>query len=315
MSADQVRRYQIVDYALAGYLVFFVAMIWMARGELPEARALLVRVAFLAVAYFGVLEFLARRQASPTWFNGFRAAALVFLVPFLFLSLGRIPEIVNPVSYEADLQAIDRAIFGVDPVLWMERWIHPLAVDWFQIAYTSYYPLFLVGLVLLFRRDHLRLNAYLGAVALTAFLAFMGYFLVPARSPYYAAQMSEFADLFPFTVELRGGVIGEWLAHALDSAETIKVDCFPSGHTAGAVLVMITTWKWMRRLFWLVLPFALSLIFATVYLRYHYVIDLIAGALLAAASFKTAVLLNDRLVRVRSYEPDARRRPGRQEAR
>jgi membrane-associated phospholipid phosphatase len=313
--SESRRVHQLADYVLALYAVFFIAMIWLAREELPDARTLLLRVVGLLLAYFGGLRFLAWRGAGPMAMDGFRAAGLVFAVPFLFLSLGRIPEIINPRSYEAELQAIDRALFGVDPVHWMEQFLHPLAVDWFQIAYTAYYPLFLVGLALLFKREHHHFNAYLGAIALTVFIAFMGYFLVPARSPYYAARMPEFADLFRFTIPVRGVWIGEFLAHALDSAETIKVDCFPSGHTAGAVLVMLATWRWRRRIFWMILPLALSLIFATVYLRYHYVIDLVAGAMLAAASFRTAIYLNDRLASVESEVSWIKPRRGRQELR
>ena len=107
------------------------------------------------------------------------------------------------------------------------------------------------------------------------------------------------AHLFPFRTH-KGLWIGDFLAHALDTAESVKVDCFPSGHTAGAVLVILATRKWMPRLFWVVLPIASSLIFATVYLRYHYVIDLIAGAALAVAAFWVSGLVTDWLVRTRT---------------
>jgi membrane-associated phospholipid phosphatase len=308
-------RHIVADYAVAVYGVFFAAMVWIAREDLGAGRGLLLRVAGVLIAYFGGLRFLMARNSGPMRIGAFRGAALIMMVPYFFLSLGRIPEIVNPRSYEAELQAIDRAVFGVDPVLWMEQFIHPVAVDWFQIAYMSYYPLFLLGLVFLFSREHHRYNIYLGAVAVTVFVAFMTYFLVPARSPYFAARMPEFADLFPFTVPLRGSAIGQWIAHALDSTESVKVDCFPSGHTAGAVLVLLTLWNWRRRLFWFVLPLAASLIFATVYLRYHYVIDLVVGALLAAAALRTVIFVEDRLAAANQDATATRQRPGRQEAR
>lgn len=308
-------RHILADYAVAVYGLFFAAMVWIAREDLVGGRGLLLRIAVVLIAYFGGLQFLLRRNSGPMAVGAFRGTALFLLVAYFFLSLGRVPEIVNPRSYEAELQAIDRAIFGVEPVLWLERFIHPIAVDWFQIAYMSYYPLFLVGLVFLFSREHHRYNIFLGAVAVTIFVAFMGYFLVPARSPYFAAQMPEFADLFPFTVPLQGAAIGEWIAHVLDSSKSVKVDCFPSGHTAGAVLVLLTLWKWRRRIFWFVLPLAGSLIFATVYLRYHYVIDLVAGAMLAAAAMRTAIFVEDRLARADQGVSATRLRPGRQEAR
>ena len=41
-------------------------------------------------------------------------------------------------------------------------------------------------------------------------------------------------------------------------------------------------WRHARPMFWVMAPIALSIPFACVYLRYHYVVDVIAGAALAA---------------------------------
>ena len=69
----------------------------------------------------------------------------------------------------------------------------------------------------------------------------------------------------------------------LDRLESVHYDCFPSGHVE---LTIIASWssrqisKWLFRVY---LAYTLSIIFATVYLRYHYTVDLVAGALLAVA--------------------------------
>ncbi len=294
------REIQLVDVVLGAYIIFLSIMVWKARAEAAAPTLLLFQLAVIFFLYFGCLQFLKKKEATLMLMDGFRSVVLIATIPFLFLSIGNIPEILNPKSYEAELQAIDVKMFGVDPVLWMEQFLHPLAVDWFQLAYISYYPLFLVGLVLFFNKRHHEFRIYIGALAITTLGTFVGYFFVPARSPYFAAQLPEFAHLFPFTEPIKGLWIGDFLAHALDTAESVKVDCFPSGHTAGAVLVILATRKWMPRLFWVVLPIASSLIFATVYLRYHYVIDLIAGAALAVGAFWVSGLVTDWLVRTRT---------------
>jgi membrane-associated phospholipid phosphatase len=48
------------------------------------------------------------------------------------------------------------------------------------------------------------------------------------------------------------------------------------------LLVLYYARRFHRRTFWLLLPVGSALIFSTVYLRYHYVIDVIAGAAAAA---------------------------------
>jgi membrane-associated phospholipid phosphatase len=79
---------------------------------------------------------------------------------------------------------------------------------------------------------------------------------------------------------------GLWLFDAMQSAldrlESAHYDCFPSGHTE---LTIIAWWGsrlvskgWFRAY----LVYTLCIIFATVYLRYHYTVDVLAGVLTAA---------------------------------
>jgi membrane-associated phospholipid phosphatase len=69
----------------------------------------------------------------------------------------------------------------------------------------------------------------------------------------------------------------------LDRAEGVTRDCFPSGHTELTMLVLYCAWRFERRAFWIMVPPACVLVISTVYLRYHYVIDVIAGAVVAVA--------------------------------
>jgi len=62
-------------------------------------------------------------------------------------------------------------------------------------------------------------------------------------------------------------------------------DAFPSLHTAVTLLTLAFAFKYLRWLFWLLLPVCIGLLVATVYLRHHYVIDLIAGVFLALAAY------------------------------
>ena len=66
-----------------------------------------------------------------------------------------------------------------------------------------------------------------------------------------------------------------------NSLEGIKRDAFPSGHTAVTLVVLCLAYRFQKTLFWFFLPFVLALIAATVYLRYHYVIDVVAGIVLS----------------------------------
>lgn len=55
----------------------------------------------------------------------------------------------------------------------------------------------------------------------------------------------------------------------------------PSGHTMMTLMNMILAFRFRSKLRWVFLIMGCSLIFSTVYLRYHYVVDVIAGIILA----------------------------------
>ena len=64
----------------------------------------------------------------------------------------------------------------------------------------------------------------------------------------------------------------------------LTFDCFPSMHTACTALMAWVAWRYARRLFFWILPVVISMPFACVYLRYHYVVDVLAGLVVASVA-------------------------------
>ena len=56
-------------------------------------------------------------------------------------------------------------------------------------------------------------------------------------------------------------------------------------HNAITLQTLLFAWLYVRWYFWIMLPLALSLFVATIYLRYHYVVDMLAGYVLALFVF------------------------------
>ena len=75
----------------------------------------------------------------------------------------------------------------------------------------------------------------------------------------------------------------------------IRRDVFPSLHVGISFVVWLYAYRNSRRLFLVLSPLILSLWVSTVYLRYHYLIDCIAGLILAPLSFLLANWLFKRL--------------------
>jgi membrane-associated phospholipid phosphatase len=182
-------------------------------------------------------------------------------------------------AYVADqdvlLAQIDRWIFfGHDPTLLAEKIISPLLSEWAAACYVCYafvYPLVLGAVYML--RPPKAFQEMTFVVCLTLGSGYILYTLVPAKGPIFTQTYSVSLNLY-YTA---------WAKEQLMDATRIPRDCFPSLHTASSLVLLWGALRHVRKLGLILAPIIISIPFACVYLRYHYAIDVIAGAALALA--------------------------------
>jgi len=220
--------------------------------------------------------FLCKLPPTPTgWMRFVRWWYPAFLIPPIFTELARLVHPINPVDIDAQLIAFDYALFGVHPTVWLERWTVPWLTEYMQLAYAAFYFLPFVLCIPLYRQGQLlAFRISLCALLLSYYASYAIYFLTPALGPrfYLAAHQ---------TVPLTGLWLTAPLQAILDALEGVQRDAFPSGHTTIAIVVLVMAARYQPRLFYPLVVVSVSLVVSTVYLRYHYVIDVIAGVLLA----------------------------------
>jgi membrane-associated phospholipid phosphatase len=239
----------------------------------------------------GVLALLVSVALRRERIRSLEAGALVTAVVvigamfFLYTSLGQVVFVAIPWNGDAALRAVDRALgLGVEPVravadrLAGAGWaIEPLA--FFYAAFIPYLYLS-IFLGLIGRPDRTRAVFVLG-FALLYGASFMGYLFVPARGPIVAMDdvlstpldVGFFLDVVRRSIDLAGGPHG----------------AFPSLHIGASCLAAIVDFRHGDKLRGLIyVPFVLLIAVATVALRYHYVVDLLAGACLAWAAVAVA---------------------------
>ncbi|MFY9556424.1 MAG: phosphatase PAP2 family protein [Blastocatellia bacterium] len=203
----------------------------------------------------------------------------VALIPITYKELSYLIPLVHPGDFDSALAAIDYRIFGAHPTIWLERFTWPPVTEVLQLTYSTYYLLpVILGAVLWRKRRFEEFHFWVFIVVLGFYLSYVGYIAVPAIGPRFLPEIVE-AQTKPLT----GILFFKTVREALDRAEGITRDCFPSGHTELTLLVLYYASKFHRKVFWWLLPLGSGIIISTVYLRYHYVIDVIAGALLAFA--------------------------------
>ncbi len=202
----------------------------------------------------------------------------VISVIIIFDSLGLVVHRVNPQDMDYLLIRLDYLIFGGYPTLFLERFIHPLLTDLLELAYSTYYflPVALgINLKLRGKKDDFEKALFL--LLLCFYLSYIVYLLVPALGPRYAMAHLQ-------TKELGGFLVSGPIQDLLNLLEGVKRDAFPSGHTGIALTVLFLSYRYAGKLFrWMLVP-VLLLIIGTVYCRYHYVVDVIGGVLLAVVT-------------------------------
>ncbi len=287
-----------------------------ATARLTVTLRALARQDLLVLAYLIILNLaLVPRVGQPGWWSsahrmgalllGFsalllwvRSGRLVdgLFAPFLYrlglqgsvqlsyFFFGNYLPLVNPATLDLTLYRLDLTLFGFEPALAFNAWVSPFATEWFAFFYFCYFIVLASHTIpiLLFTRDRQILGEFALGMLLVFCVGHVGYLLVPGYGPYRALPTEMFV---PFPQ-------GFWhdTVMATVASGGAQKDIFPSLHTAAPSFITLFSIRHRRRspfrFTWLPMAFiTVNIIIATMFLRWHWLIDVVAGLLLASLSF------------------------------
>lgn len=257
------------------FLLFFTALTIFLYQDVPKASFLIRTYVVLVVTQVIIIRFKDRGNVIG-FFHDLIFPTVCLLI--VFDSLGGLIHYINPKDIDPELIKLDYMIFNGHPTVILEKIMSPLLTDILQLAYATYYFIPIsFGTIILMKNRREDFNRTLFLIVFCFYLSYLGYILMPAVGPRFTIDHLQ-------NIELRGLFIAEPIQNFLNKLEGIKRDAFPSGHTAIPLVVLYLAYRFKRRLFWILLPIVSALIFSTVYCRYHYVVDVIAGFGLALLS-------------------------------
>ena len=276
------------------FLIGLAILTLLFRGRIPAWHSLLFRY-FVLLGLLAVLKLSWDRNVKGKTGTFIHHFSPILFVVLIYESLGDLIQYLQP-DIDPWLIQIDFSIFGVQPTLWVQRWIVPWLTDIMSLAYISYYFIPVVFITLLYLKGRMvELDRSIFVLAFGYYVSFIGYVLFPAVGPRYAITHL-------YSVPLEGSFITDFVRDVLNVLEHNKRDCMPSGHTQIVLMVLYLAYRYEKVLFYLLFPVICTLIASTIYLRYHYVIDLFVGATLAIG----CVILGPRLCRWWKKEGDQR---------
>ncbi len=276
-------RFWPVDLVILAYLAFTTVLIvgWWSR--VPHAAALFL--AHLAGALLLIAE--VKRPNCTTWI--FRNWYPLPYVASCYKEMALLIPAVRRTDADRWLADLDYRIWRANPTVWLERIQSPALTEFLQIAYTLFVPAVLLVAALVWKkRSYNQFQYYAFLIALGFLASYLGYLLVPARGPRFLLSHLQH-------IPLRGLWLFGGMQTTLDRLESAHYDCFPSGHTELTILAWWGSRLVSKRLFKAYFAYTPFLIFATVYLRYHYTVDVLAGALLAGVLIVLAPALYEYL--------------------
>ena len=303
-------EYLALAWLVAAGLLFLAAGRWepriggeVGRGYFPflQVFLLIVSVSLLRLALLGVGKLAATWRlvaggdaAAAEGALGFseearllrqiggfvRDCAPLYLILFVYPTSDLLIDALQGTRLVDDwLIRADLALFGGHWTVWAERFVSPLLTELLSLCYFLHIvipPLIVLAVGLVGPRA-LFVETIEGFV-LISLLGVSLYVVFPAVGPYQAL-----AHLY--TRDLAGGVLQE-VNRVVIEATRVPRDAFPSLHVGISALLLVYAFRAGRWLGLLVLPPIVGNWLATVYLRYHYTIDLVAGFLLAAAVYE-----------------------------
>jgi membrane-associated phospholipid phosphatase len=196
----------------------------------------------------------------------------------------------------------DRGLFGAVPSVWLQERLVDGGPHWYDAIAALVYVTHFVSIPLVTAvawfclRD--RFKEWLAAVLVFTVLGVSGYVAYPAVPPWLASDQGEIAAVARIS-DIGWKVLHlDWVGRltALGQGESNPVAAMPSLHAGAALLVALFLWPVASTAWRVVLAaYAVAMAVTLVYTGEHYVVDVLAGWLVAVAAVAAGAVLRRRL--------------------
>lgn len=234
------------------------------------------------------------------WIGGRARRFMVDMTPYLLLAVG-----YDMVRYPRDafvraehvlgcgLRDAELALFSVAPGVTPQDWFavnHTAAAD--LLAAVPYFGFIYIAFGYagyLFFKDRARMRRYLWSLTAANYVAFVMWIVLPAAPPWYLRTHGCDIDMNalpnPAGLLRVDGLLGIGYFQSFYSRSSSVFGALPSMHCAFPVLGLLTAWSstgWKTR--WIHIVYVIWMAVAAVYLDHHWIIDAIAGWMVAIVS-------------------------------
>lgn len=265
----------LVDIATLIYLfILSLVVIIFSGNELHWYLYVLFNLS-VSVIVLWMAGWVSRRPSGV--FRFFRHWYPIIIFSFLYEETRGLIHLIFPYWFDNWINILELKLFGVYPTVWLESFFCAGLNEYVMSCYFFYYFLLpTLGAFLYFNHklkefDHLTFTS-----AVAFYISYLGFILIPVEGPRFCLSALHHLKLEgPFFTKLVQKVIDMGGLHG---------GCMPSSHVAVALVVLIFAYRYHKTLFFIMCPIVVTLFVATVYGRFHYVSDVIAGLIVGGIS-------------------------------
>jgi len=271
---------KLTDIFILGALVLYSLLAPLHPSRVRGSWVGLILANILAGVIFLGVNAVAQRTSSRHLRFFLRTLSVQLALLYIYSASLRVQLIFFPQWHDQMVVDLEAAILGVQPTVWIQRFITPWLTEWMMFCYVFYIPVYPILSLIIYRRHGEDQNEdYLFSIGLVIVLCTLGFMLFPVAGP-----MRYIGELH--TVPLKGHFFTS-VGELIRSRVHTPGGTIPSIHCAAATIMWWTAYRYSRPVFFVLAPIILSLYVSTVYGRFHYAFDIVAGM---AVAFMTMAL-------------------------
>lgn len=266
---EQITFYYAVLTAI--YMLVLPGMVGNMLLPLLSARIVILSALF-------ILRWLDTKRSSPVTF--IRQILPLTFILYWYPETYYIDSFFFP-NLDGFFIEVDALLFGGQPSMAFCRimpwlWFNELM----NFAYLSFYFIIALTVLVSYKTEKAKGAKAAFVLLFSFFIYYLLFIIFPVMGPqfYFPEPDNCTPDTWPFRAAMR----------FLQDLGEKPTGAFPSSHVGITVICLLLLYaQKVRKLFWALLPLAVLLIISTVYIKAHYLIDVVVGLLTAPFLYRT----------------------------
>lgn len=220
----------------------------------------------------------------------FRSIYPIFFISFFYTETSSMKNILFHNNLDGFFYNAEQKLWHCQPSIAFSEFMNE---GWFNelmnVCYFSYYVIIILACILLFKKNTVPAQKAIFTVFFSFYLYYIIFDILPVAGPQYYIVDFNAEPIPPY-------FFGKLMHQILINIEK-PTGAFPSSHVGIACIIAYIFFKQFKKIFIIIFPFVIGICFATVYLKAHYLVDVIAGVFSAFLFILLSEYVFDKILR------------------